>query len=130
MQGHAQHGGVEKETAGARAVRLDTWLEAAGIDCVNFIKLDVDGQECAVLDGAVTTLSRHLPVIALEIAPYALRAYGTSAAELCNRLSRLGYSLSDERTGRPLPDAAELEEMLPPGASLNAVARPVRSLDR
>lgn len=127
---HEQHGGVGKETTGAHAGRLDTYLETAGICRVDFMKLDVDGHECAVLDGATATISRYRPIMALEIAPYVLRAHGTSAAELSDRLSTLGYSLFNERTGRLLPNIADWERILPHGASLNVLARPGSHLNR
>lgn len=121
---HALHGGVAQSTKGARIETLDSYVEKHEIQRIDFIKLDVDGHECAVLDGAARTLERFRPVIAFEIAPYALEENGSSLTMLMERFHRHGYALVSEDGDRLLPDASTLSRSLAPGASLNALARP------
>lgn len=45
---------------------LDDLVQTARIDRIDFIKLDVDGHEIEVLQGASGTISKHKPVIAME----------------------------------------------------------------
>ncbi len=123
---HALHGGVQKSTDGARMGTLDEYLAERKIEQVDFVKLDVDGHECAVLEGAVRTLARFKPVVAFEIAPYALAENGRSLAELMEHFLTLGYRLVGERDGKPLPDAATLDKALVPGTSMNVTAQPNR----
>jgi FkbM family methyltransferase len=80
-------------------VRLDDFLETEDLPGKLFIKLDVEGSELTVLDGAKRLIQRHHPLILLEINPTSLVASGSSAGELLHRLRTLGYS-----------QAAELEE--------------------
>lgn len=124
---HTLHGGVARSTDGARIATLDSYVEQQGIRRVDFVKLDVDGHECAVLDGAAETLKQFKPIIAFEIAPYALEEHGTSLADLLGGLRQHGYVLTHEDGSRPLPDAASLGRMLAPGTSINALALPGRS---
>ena len=71
-------------------IRLDSWVEARGIDRLDLIKLDVEGAEPAVLDGAEETLRRFQPVMVVECNPVALpRLAGTSYRELFLRLQGL-----------------------------------------
>jgi FkbM family methyltransferase len=122
---HALHRGVSKSTAGARTGTLDMYVREHSIERVDFVKLDVDGHECSVLAGALRTLQRCTPVIAFEIAPYALEEHGGSLGELMGQLTSLGYLLVNEGDDTPLPDAVTLGKMLAPGTSINVVGRPV-----
>lgn len=67
---HAQHRGQLMSTEGARAVTLDGFLAERQLAHVDFIKIDVDGNEPAVLRGALETIQSHRPKILMEIAPY------------------------------------------------------------
>lgn len=125
VHGHPLHGGVPQSTAGASSCRLDTYVASRSITHVELIKLDVDGHECRVLAGAADILRRFRPIIVLEIAPYVLREHGSSVDELTSLLAAAGYRLFSESSARPLASASQLETMIPEGASLNAIARPV-----
>lgn len=57
------------------------------------VKIDVEGFECQVLDGAQKTLSRVRPYLLVEINPLRLAAAGTSGKELIRRLLDLDYKL-------------------------------------
>ena len=57
-------------TLGASALSLDAALAVEGAAPVSLIKLDVDGHEIDVLEGARHTLQYHRPRIVIEMAPY------------------------------------------------------------
>lgn len=121
---HHLHQGKLMTTAGARALTLDSALAAEGLDRLDCIKLDIDGAECAMLRGARMTLTRWHPVIVMELAPYVLEEKDTSLGELIGLLQAYGYALTDAATGKLLVmDATRLQAVIPPGASLNVVAR-------
>jgi len=112
-----------KSTAGARALTLDALLQIEGVEHVDFIKLDVDGHEGAVLRGAVGTLARDHPTIILELSPYILAEAGDSFDDLVGTLTRLGYRLYHLTSRRALPsDPALLARSIPDGGSINAIA--------
>ncbi len=80
----------------------------AGMDRVpDIIKLDVESFEFEALEGAVETLSRHSPILCLELHNRWMRERGVSPSVLLSRLSNLGYRRL-ELEGRPV-DAAEVE---------------------
>ncbi len=68
-------------------------------DRIDVIKMDVEGAEHAVLEGARRILETQKPVLLLELTDTALKMQGTSANETLEFLQTLGYyiySFSDE----------------------------------
>lgn len=68
--------------------RMDSLIAAGAISPPNLMKVDVEGAEAAVLQGAVEVLARHKPVIFL--ATHGPRPH----RECCRLLDRLGYRLA------------------------------------
>lgn len=60
---------------------------------VNFIKIDVEGYEVKVLEGARRTIEASRPVMLVEVNRGALERAGTSAKRLFEVLTELGYSM-------------------------------------
>jgi FkbM family methyltransferase len=46
---------------------IDAFLEAEGVTRVNFVKLDVEGQERAAIEGMSRTLAHHRPALLTEV---------------------------------------------------------------
>jgi len=123
--GHPMHGGHDMTTAGASVDTLDGYVARAEIARIDFIKLDVDGNECQVLRGGFESLQRFRPPIILELAPYIFSRGENSFASFIKLLRDAGYQLMRAPAGAPLPsDAAALSRAIPDGFSINAWAMP------
>ena len=123
--GHPVHGGHDMTTAGAAAETLDAYVARESIQRIDFIKLDVDGNECQVLRGGRETLRRFRPPIILELAPYVFSNGENSFETFIALLMDAGYRLMRAPGGALLPpDAAALARTIPSGASINAWAMP------
>jgi len=73
--------------------RLDDWLAKQKIDRVDFIKLDVEGAELAVLEGAEDLFQRRpRPVLLAEVQDVRTKPWGYQAREIVQFLKRLRYS--------------------------------------
>lgn len=59
---------------------------------VRLIKLDVDGYEASVLQGAERTIKRDKPLLFMEFHATLLRQAGTDPQELLNKLQSFGYT--------------------------------------
>jgi FkbM family methyltransferase len=71
-------------------VRLDTWARGRGLERLDLLKLDVEGAELAVLDGASKTVRRLRPVVVVECNAVTLHRYGgRSWRDLLARMRRL-----------------------------------------
>jgi FkbM family methyltransferase len=120
---HPKHFGSLTDAAGAVSTTLDAYLENAGIDRVDLMKIDVDGYEGKVLRGARRTLERDRPTLIVEVCPYALEEQGDSADTLLRLLLQHRYAFFDERTGARLPDDPEpIKASIGRDSSINVIA--------
>jgi len=83
------------ETIPARVDTLDNQVASLGIGQVDFIKIDVEGFEQQVLEGAVRTIERDRPVLFVEIADHVRgRSYhNPNYARTLHWLQERGYQL-------------------------------------
>jgi FkbM family methyltransferase len=124
---HPKHRGRLVSTAGASVDTLDSFVQCNRIDRLNLIKMDVDGHELPVLQGALETLRRFRPVLVMEMSPYIHAEQNHSFADFVALLKSLDYSLRDADSNEVVPlDMAQLERLIPDGASINVVATPDR----
>ena len=95
---HAKHLGQLEMARGSRFVPLDELcqeLQASGRirGPLSFVKLDVDGNELAVLRGGQMTFTRCRPAIHLEIAPHVQDEVPGRFENLLQTLQAFGYRL-------------------------------------
>ena len=110
--------------------RLDSWVQSRDLDRLDLLKLDVEGAEPAVLDGAEETLRRFQPLTVVECNPVALpRLGGTSYRQLFLRLEGLFPVVALIGSGGvllPLADVRHLELALNHHGVVDLVGLPRR----
>jgi FkbM family methyltransferase len=122
---HPKHLGQLKDAAGAMVRKLDSRIDQLGLDRIDFIKIDVDGNECEVFRGAQRTLARYRPKILMEFMPYGLEENGHSMKELVDLLKDAGYGIVGVPRLHALPEnPEELNNMIPDGSSINVLCLP------
>ncbi len=62
-----------------------------GLPAPCYIKLDIEGHEAAAIVGMAGTLTRHRPILLVEMNKGALAANGVSVAGLREQIESLGY---------------------------------------
>ena len=105
------HQGVSlKRTERVTVRTLDSVVRDANLQKVDVIKLDVEGAEYRVIEGARTVLTKHRPVVLFEASDAALQQQQSSLDSLTRLLSSFKYRLFvfDSRTARPTPAAPGL----------------------
>lgn len=83
----------EKKALKVPATTLDTFFSNTGL-IPTLIKIDVEGAEMLVLEGAQQLIERYHPALIVAIHPYWLPAH-QSADQLFTFLSRYGYSCKE-----------------------------------
>jgi FkbM family methyltransferase len=73
-------------------IQLDAFIMEQQITSVDLIKIDVEGFEYAVLEGAMQTLKKHTPTLILELDDTNLKANKSSAQQVVDLLASLGYN--------------------------------------
>jgi FkbM family methyltransferase len=120
---HPKHRGRLVTTSNAKLDTLDIFVEREGIERLDLIKLDVDGNELQVLIGGRAALAKFRPLLVMEMSPYVHSEEQSSFAALVELLRECGYSIRDAGSWKPLPlRAEELESLIPDGASINVIA--------
>lgn len=79
--------------------RLDTL--ASSFDRLDYLKIDAEGAEWHILQGAMDTLARLQPVVTFEFGEASYRPYNVEPLEVHAALAGLGYRIYDIR-GREL----------------------------
>jgi FkbM family methyltransferase len=75
------------------AVTIDDLVTEAGTPPVSLVKIDVQGAELLVLEGAKRTLDKMRPVLFVEVDDRALGSFGSSAQALVAHVEGAGYEM-------------------------------------
>jgi FkbM family methyltransferase len=75
-----------------QTVTLDSYAESNEINDIAFIKIDVEGHEFEVLNGARLTIKTHVPIVLFETENRHLHVQGKSTEEFIDMMKNLGYS--------------------------------------
>lgn len=105
------------------ACTLDTWVRQHNIDldAVTFIKVDVEGHEQRVLDGAAGVLTRAHIAWQLEVWSTQLSAVGNSAMQLAASLAKHFTHFVDLRREIPAPRVRPIAELHDVASELDKV---------
>lgn len=68
---------------------LDAWSESSGVDSIKLLKIDVEGQELAVLEGASGLIEAgRIRAVMVEFNSYWLESVGSSVRELFEKIQK------------------------------------------
>jgi FkbM family methyltransferase len=109
------------ETITVTLERLDDALPAGYAPTL--IKIDVEGAELQVLNGARATLAAHRPLVVFEHGLGSADHYGTRPEDVHDLLTQLGYRIFDLQGAGPY-DRAAFMETFHTSARVNFLARP------
>jgi hypothetical protein len=104
---------------------LDEIVKVEGLESVDLIKIDVDGNEHSVLSGSSQTVKRFRPMFVLEWAPHEIHHNGRALVDHLQALLQAGYQIYDLTTMRPLNfGVKDLERLAPYSGSINIAIVP------
>lgn len=88
---------------------LDGLIDRARVSRVDFVKVDVEGAELALLSGAERTIGRFRPYVLAEVEDRHLRRYGHTANDVVSWFRTRGYDVSTWQEGmwRLVPNVAD-----------------------
>lgn len=92
--------GNDAQSVQVPAISLDDDLAARGIHRVDLLKIDAEGAEAFVLDGATRLLSSpNPPAIIVEVNAFTLSCAGLQPSDILSRLESCGYNHTELEAG-------------------------------
>jgi FkbM family methyltransferase len=121
---HPQHLGAPKPTEGVGSVTLDSFYQQNKLDRIDFIKIDVDGHEYEVLQGAKELMKKFRPVVIFEMSLYLLEENKIEYSVFDTYFKDLNYSLIHSTNGKPIT-AENYMQIIPAKGTIDILARPL-----
>jgi len=81
----------ERVRLSVRACTLDSWASEQGIEKIDVLKIDVEGAECRVLEGARAVIAKTRPILWVEANEVCLSRDAKSVSLLLRRLTSWNY---------------------------------------
>ena len=84
-------------TDGSQTIKvttLDAFVQQERLSNIDLIKIDVEGSEVALLEGARETIERFRPVLMIEVNPSTLQRFSKTSADLIELLGKHRYRMS------------------------------------
>lgn len=122
---HPLHAGRAEEATGAAVASVDSFVADSGLQRLDWMKIDVDGNELTVLKGASDTLRVFRPRILMELAPDCHDENDQDDAfnEMVSLLWEARYRFYSLPNHKRLDlDPKDPAKAIPKGASVNVLA--------
>jgi FkbM family methyltransferase len=119
---HQQHLGSLQSVGEPDLIVLDDLARRLPLDRVDFIKLDVDGNEIKVLRGCREILARHHPMVIAEIVPYLMAELNLDMEDFWQPFRENGYRMRTLERAAEIPlETRYFEDHYPRYASVNVL---------
>ena len=122
-EAHGVHCGTIKSAEGVGAVTLDRFCREHGVSRVDFVKIDTDGHELSVLEGARQILRECRPTVLFEVGLYVLAELDLDFLDYLALFEELDYVVYDIH-GRHEIDASNFTSHIPQQSTTDLLARP------
>jgi FkbM family methyltransferase len=119
---HVSHGGSLKSASKATSASLDAVISSNRPPAVHFIKIDTDGHEWDVLQGAKETLKTYKPVVLFEAGRDLWQEKNLTFSDFEAYFNHLGYELRYSNQRVTVNNEASL---IPEGRTVDLTALPV-----
>ena len=116
---HSVHWGVQKTTDNIPSITLDAYVDKNNIRSLSLIKIDTDGYESIVLEGAKKTLKDLKPIVIFEACLYTLDS-DSDFVDLLNFFHNLSYEIYT--TNHKKVDSSNFKKFIPKYGTTDLVA--------
>jgi len=108
---HPLHGGAAQAADSVGVTTIDEFCQARALPRLDLIKIDTDGHELPVLQGAQGAIEKYLPRIIFEVSLYAFEENHVTFEDYLNCLTPFGYRLVNSRNGHEVGPGNYLKEI-------------------
>ena len=121
---HPVHLGTPKSAEGVPAVSLNDFVEREKLSRIDLIKIDTDGHEYEVFQGADRVIAQFRPRIIFEIGLYVMAEKKISFDFYFNYFEKLHYKLIDTKSGATIT-LQNYKRHIPQNGSTDLIAIPL-----
>lgn len=123
---HPLHGGTIKSAESVPAITIDDFCVENKVRRIDLIKIDTDGHEFRVLEGARRTVAKLVPYIILELGIYVMQEMGIEFEQFYSYFSELNYKLLNAKNGRNVT-LQNFEYQIPRRSTIDIIAIPPKT---
>ncbi len=120
---HPTHLGAAKSADGVPSITLNDFCKEDNLSRLDFIKIDTDGHEYEVLQGASEAIAKYRPQIIFEIGLYVMTEKGIDFSFYSNYFGKLNYRLYDSNS-KALITLENHKKYIPAKATIDIIAKP------
>ena len=121
---HPVHLGTSESTYNVKTVSIDDFCKQKKIKKIDFIKIDTDGYEYEILQGAIKTISKYKPIIIFEVGDYLLSERNRSFECFISLFSKIpSYRLFNAQS-KSLITKANYRLFIPKFSTIDIIAIP------
>lgn len=120
---HPVHLGTAKSTEGVGSLTLDQFCSSNQPEKINLIKIDTDGHEFEVFQGAKSTITKYRPVVIFEVGKYVMQEKNINFQFYLDYFTDLHFKLIDSRTNRDINRSTH-EKLIPALGTTDVIAIP------
>ena len=99
---HPVHLGTPKSTEGVGSITLDEYSVKNKLNKVDLIKIDTDGHEFMVLNGAKACIAQFRPKVIFEVGQYVMKEKNIDFSFYIDYFNKFNYKLVDSESGKLL----------------------------
>jgi FkbM family methyltransferase len=121
---HPEHKGAAKSTEGVGSMTLDDFCKSKQLARLDFIKIDTDGHEYEILQGAKETIAKYTPQLIFEIGLYVMTEKSIDFSFYSNYFKELGYKMYDSTT-TDIITFENHKKYIPKKGTIDIIAKPL-----
>lgn len=121
---HPVHLGTAKSTHGVGSVTLNEFCSQHDLKLVDFIKIDTDGHEYEVFNGAEEAIKKYRPQIVFEVGKYVMQEKDIDFNFYVDYFTNLNYELFDLTTKKKI-NSKNWQRLIPDLGTIDVLAKPV-----
>jgi FkbM family methyltransferase len=120
---HPVHLGISKKSDGVGSVTIDEFCIQSGISRIDLIKIDTDGHEYEVFNGARNSISKHRPKIVFEVGKYVMKEKSIDFTFYLDYFNALNYKLITSKSGKEITKN-NFYKLIPKLGTIDVIALP------
>ena len=107
------------------AISIDDYILKKGIKKLDLLKIDVDGYDYKVLNGAKSAIKKFSPIVFIELANFTLIEQGDSVEDILLFLAKYGYTGYYINSGKIINSAKEVLSITGPTSHIDGIFLPI-----